>query len=390
MLSDHSRSEERGAQQLPMKHLEVKTPRLTYPIYIGTKLFENLYDNIIKTHKMCPSKIAIISDETVSKTNIYSSLTKSFINSACTVHEITAPAGEKTKSFLYYEYILNELLSLGFDRKSLIIAVGGGVIGDLSGFIASTFMRGVSLIQAPTTLLAQVDSAVGGKTAINSKHGKNLIGTFYHPQCVVSDMGTLNTLPVRELKAGYAEILKYSLIQDEDFFYWLDQNGKKIINLDTEACEHAIMRSCKIKADIVERDEKDTSGLRALLNLGHTFAHAIEASCQYSNHVLHGEAVAVGIKLAYDLSVKINLCPAIDRARVCNHLNDMNINVNLRSIVGDIPPEKLVDFMLLDKKSQSSEIYLVLPSKIGCASLSSSPICKNIILNVLEEAISIY
>ena len=211
-------------------------------------------------------------------------------------------AGEKSKSFFDYQAILEWMIENGLNRQSAVIALGGGVVGDLAGFTAATALRGVKFIQIPTTLLSQVDSSVGGKTGINSRFGKNLVGAFYQPQTVVIDIETLKTLPKREMLAGYAEIVKYGLLGDGKFFSWLEAHGADVIAGDADALIHAIEKSCSMKAEIVRQDEFEETGLRALLNLGHTFAHALETACQYDGRLLHGEAVGIGLVLAARLS----------------------------------------------------------------------------------------
>jgi 3-dehydroquinate synthase len=285
---------------------------------------------------------------------------------------IQIDAGEQSKSFLYLETLLNDLLSEGLERGTVLIALGGGVIGDLTGFTASIALRGIEYVQIPTTLLAQVDSSVGGKTAINSPHGKNLVGTFYQPRLVVADTSTLKTLPARELGAGYAETVKYGLLGDPAFFDWLEQNGgEKVLSGDAEAQVRAIVRACEMKAEIVNQDERET-GRRALLNLGHTFAHALEAETGMGETLLHGEAVSIGMVLAFDLSVALGLCPAEDAERVRSHFQSVGLPVTLPPHPeGNWDAATLIDHMRRDKKVQDGRTTFVLVRGIGDAFLTN-------------------
>ena len=285
---------------------------------------------------------------------------------------IQIDAGEQSKSFLYLETLLNDLLSEGLERGTVLIALGGGVIGDLTGFTASIALRGIEYVQIPTTLLAQVDSSVGGKTAINSPHGKNLVGTFYQPRLVMADTSTLKTLPARELGAGYAETVKYGLLGDPAFFDWLEQNGgEKVLSGDAEAQVRAIVRACEMKAEIVNQDERET-GRRALLNLGHTFAHALEAETGMGETLLHGEAVSIGMVLAFDLSVALGLCPAEDAERVRSHFQSVGLPVTLPPHPeGNWDAATLIDHMRRDKKVQDGRTTFVLVRGIGDAFLTN-------------------
>lgn len=285
---------------------------------------------------------------------------------------IQIDAGEQSKSFLYLETLLNDLLSDGLERGTVLIALGGGVIGDLTGFTASIALRGVEYVQIPTTLLAQVDSSVGGKTAINSPHGKNLVGTFYQPRLVVADTNTLKTLPARELGAGYAETVKYGLLGDPAFFAWLEQGGgEKVLSGDAEAQVRAIVRACEMKAEIVNQDERET-GRRALLNLGHTFAHALEAETGMSETLLHGEAVSIGMVLAFDLSVALGLCRAEDAERVRSHFRSVGLPDTLPPHPeGNWDAATLIDHMRRDKKVQDGRTTFVLVRGIGEAFLTN-------------------
>lgn len=276
--------------------------------------------------------------------------------------------GEQTKSYESLQDVLSWMLKHKVDRQSILIAVGGGVIGDLGGFAASIVLRGIPYIQVPTTLLAQVDSSVGGKTGINTAQGKNLVGSFYQPKAVICDIGTLGTLPERELQAGYAEIVKYGLINDQKFFEWLEENGEKVLALDAEAVTHAVETSCKAKAAIVAADEQE-KGQRALLNLGHTFGHALEAAAEYDGRLLHGEAVAIGMVMAFDLSAQMGLCSQEDPSRVRQHLENLSLKTKASQVNPDIKKnaEEIVETMFSDKKAQDGKIGFILTKGIGGA-----------------------
>ena len=284
---------------------------------------------------------------------------------------VVMPPGEGSKSFAGLEKISNALLDAGVDRSGLIVALGGGVIGDLTGFAAGVLKRGVAFAQIPTTLLAQVDSSVGGKTAINAAQGKNLIGLFHQPSIVIADTALLASLPRRELLAGYAEVVKYGALGDASFFEWLESNGIKALAGDKDSLIHAVAHSCRMKAAIVARDERET-GERALLNLGHTFGHALEAATGFSDRLIHGEGVAIGTALAFLLSVRLELCPGQDAERFARHLKA----VGLPSAISDIPgprptPEALVAAMAHDKKVKDGKLTFVLLRGLGQAFVTS-------------------
>ncbi|MDZ7628675.1 MAG: 3-dehydroquinate synthase [Parvularculaceae bacterium] len=279
---------------------------------------------------------------------------------------IVLPGGEATKSFAQLESLCETLLGLGVERGDLVIAFGGGVIGDLTGFAASVLRRGCRFAQIPTTLLAQVDSSVGGKTAINARHGKNLIGAFHQPAIVLADIGVLDTLPARQVRAGYAEIVKYGALGDAGFFQWLEGNGARVISGDTAARREAVMRSCRAKAAIVAADERE-EGARALLNLGHTFGHALEAAFGFSERLLHGEAVAAGMGLAFDFSVSEHHCAAAAADRIKAHLRASGLPAGVSDIDGvrAHAPASLLDLMLQDKKVEAGALTLILTRRIG-------------------------
>jgi 3-dehydroquinate synthase len=276
---------------------------------------------------------------------------------------ILLPPGEGSKSWAALEALIDRLLALGVERSDHIIAFGGGVIGDLAGFAAAILKRGCGLVQIPTTLLAQVDSSVGGKTGINVAAGKNLVGAFHQPAAVLIDPACLDTLPPRQLRAGYAEVVKYGLLGDADFFAWCEAEGEKLIAGDPAAREHAIQVSVAAKAAIVAEDERETGGKRALLNLGHTFAHALEAETGFSDLLIHGEAVALGMALAFRFSAERGLCAAGDAERVSDHLEAIGLATNLGSIQAS--GAALVAHMRHDKKASGGRLPFILVRGIG-------------------------
>jgi 3-dehydroquinate synthase len=284
---------------------------------------------------------------------------------------IMVPSGEGSKSFERLADLLDQILERGAERRTVLLALGGGVVGDLVGFAASIALRGLDFVQIPTTLLAQVDSAVGGKTGINVRQGKNLVGAFHQPRLTLSDLDLPSTLPRRELLAGYAEIVKYGLIDRPDFFAWLETTGQEALDGDRAARLHAVATSCEAKAAIVASDERET-GLRALLNLGHTFGHALEAETGYGPTLLHGEAVAIGMVMAFDLSARLGFCPAADAARVRMHLSAVGLPVDARSLgldQGCVP--RLMERMQRDKKVKDGSIGFILADGLGKARLVS-------------------
>ena len=284
------------------------------------------------------------------------------------VDTLTTPAGESGKTFVQYQDLCERALALGIDRRTLIVAFGGGVVGDLAGFVAASLLRGLDFIQIPTTLLAQVDSSVGGKTGINTRHGKNLIGAFHQPRRVLIDTTVLDSLPERELLAGYAEVAKYGALGDRGFFEWLEQHGKAVIAGDPDARRHAIVASCRAKAEVVAGDEREQAGgRRALLNLGHTFGHALEAMAGYDGSLLHGEAVAVGMVLAARLSVRIGACSGQDAERLTRHLDAVGLRTELDALdpTRSWTADALLAHMTKDKKARDGRIVFVLLDALG-------------------------
>ncbi len=305
------------------------------------------------------SKIFIITDSNVAKLHL-STLQAILPNAEIVIAE----AGEQTKSFAILEKISEEILAKGIDRKSLIVAFGGGVIGDLAGFLASILLRGIDFVQIPTTLLACVDSSVGGKTAINSKAGKNLIGSFYQPKLVICDLNFLQTLSKREIKSGYGEIVKYGLIRDLEFFEFMEKNYHKILQQDEEVMIKIITRSCQIKAEIVGADEKE-SGDRALLNFGHTFGHTFETETNYSDELMHGEAVALGMVMAAKMSQNLGMISATDFSRIVKHFSDCELITSPSQIRKNWNEENLISHLFKDKKHENKKLTFILLEKLG-------------------------
>ena len=301
---------------------------------------------------------------------------------------LEVPVGESTKSFINLEKIIDQLLESKVDRDSLLIALGGGVIGDLAGFAGAVTLRGIKVIQVPTTLLSQVDSSVGGKTGINVRQGKNLVGSFYQPSLVAIDTQVLETLPPRQLFAGYAEVVKYGLIKDCSFFDWLELNGKKVLEGDKLAQQFAIFTSCRIKAEIVEADEKEQD-LRAILNFGHTFGHALEAEAGYDGNLLHGEAVSIGMVMAIELSKNLGYLSGQDAGRAIKYIRNIGLPTNIKSIKGSTSwnPDGLMQHMQHDKKVSNGQLRFVLLKGIGEAYLTAD-VEKKEVYSIIEKSLS--
>jgi len=312
-------------------------------------------------------RVAIIADEGAAAHHL-APLVASFAASGIEAPALELPAGEPTKSWQGLERACAWLLDQKVERRDMVVALGGGVTGDLAGFAAAILRRGVRFVQVPTTLLAQVDSSVGGKTGINTAHGKNLIGAFHQPSLVLADSAALDTLPARDLGAGYGEVLKYGLLGDAEFFTWLEGGGgAALLRGDADARRKAVRRSVEMKAGIVARDERET-GERALLNLGHTFCHALEAATGYSARLLHGEGVAIGCVLAFALSARMGLCAQEAPGRVAAHLRALGLKATLADIPGPLPDaEALLELMAQDKKVEGGKLRLILAHEIGAA-----------------------
>ncbi len=330
----------------------------SYPVLIGDKLLENA-----KAHLdpyISGSQVCIITNDVVAP--LYLSSLKAQFEKDYQVFTHILPDGESSKNLQVLEGIFETLLENACSRDVTLIALGGGVVGDMTGFAAASFMRGVDFIQIPTTLLAQVDSSVGGKTGVNHRLGKNMIGAFYQPKCVLADVGVLETLPAREFSAGLAEVIKYGLILDADFLSWLENNIQALLEHEAEALAHAVKCSCETKAYVVSKDEKE-KGLRALLNLGHTFGHAIEAHYQYGTY-LHGEAVSIGTMMALELSAIMGMIDASAVSTAKQLMQAAKLPVKCKDF---IEPDILLDFMSVDKKALSGRIRLVLLEALGKA-----------------------
>jgi 3-dehydroquinate synthase len=309
-------------------------------------------------------RVVVVTDANVAKLHL-KTLASGLAKASIAPEILILPPGEGTKDFAHFGKLCEDILALGIERSTALVALGGGVIGDLAGFAAATLLRGLDYVQVPTTLLAQVDSSVGGKTAIDAKAGKNLVGAFHQPVLVIADIDTLATLPKRELLAGYAEVVKYGLIRDRGFYDWLEQNGADLVKGDAALRREAVLRSCRAKAEVVAADERET-GERALLNFGHTFGHALEAETGFGETLLHGEAVALGMLLAFDLSAKLGLCPEDSARRVRRHFE----LVGLKTRLDALDPGRLLARMRKDKKVKDGRISLILARDIGQAFIS--------------------
>jgi 3-dehydroquinate synthase len=354
-----------------MSTVSVSLAGRSYDIVIGPALIDRAGE--LSAHLLPSRRVIVVTDETVGPlyaARVYHAFKKANVDAAIVV----VPAGEGSKEFGSFERLMNGLLDQRPDRKTTLVALGGGVVGDLTGFAAATLLRGVDFLQIPTTLLAQVDSSVGGKTGLNTRHGKNLIGAFYQPRLVLADTAVLDSLPKRELLAGYAEVAKYGLIDDPAFWAWCETNGADVLAGNPARRTYAIEQSCRAKARTVAADERETTDLRALLNLGHTFGHALEAETGFGPALLHGEAVGAGMALAFDLSAELGLCPAEDAVRVRRHLAAVGLPVRLRSIGGDNSRSwdaaRLIEHMRGDKKAEAGKLTFILARGIGRAFVS--------------------
>jgi 3-dehydroquinate synthase len=341
--------------------VDVPLGERAYDIVIGRGLLSSLGKRLAAIRPNV--RVAIVTDSAVAP--LYLDMTEASLSEAgISSVRIIVPQGEKSKSFRVFERVCETLIAERIERGDVVVALGGGVVGDLAGFASAVVRRGLEVAQVPTTLLAQVDSSVGGKTGINSQHGKNLIGAFQQPILVVADTALLDTLPAREFRAGYAEVVKYGLIGDEAFFAWLEANWREVF-AGGAAREHAIAVSCRAKAGTVARDERE-SGERALLNLGHTFGHALEAATGFSERLLHGEGVAVGMTLAFAFSARRGLMPVSEAERVASHLAAVGLPTRMSEISGELPgPDGLLELMAQDKKVKRGKLALILARGIG-------------------------
>ncbi|MDD3181240.1 MAG: 3-dehydroquinate synthase [Alphaproteobacteria bacterium] len=347
--------------------IDLSTSPRGYDIIIGENILANAGTYI--SQRMGERRCIIVTDSNVAP--LYLQRTEAvFATAAHTLlPSIVMPAGESSKSVDGLQTLLGQLFDRALDRETVLIALGGGVIGDLTGFAASIALRGLNFVQIPTTLLAQVDSSVGGKTGINSSYGKNTLGSFYQPRLVLADTSTLDSLPERQMMAGYAEVVKYGLIHDLDFFMWCDEHASQLMFGNPDIRIQAISKSCAYKAQIVAEDERE-SGRRALLNLGHTFGHALESVTGFSDKLFHGEAVSIGTVMAFDLSAQMGLCPTQDAQAVRNHLIRLGLPVTPPN--GNYDIDELMNLMAQDKKASRGKLTLILTKGIGQAFIAKN------------------
>lgn len=337
----------------------------SYDILIGPDLIAGAGQAIAA--RLPGRPLVVLTDATVAGLHLPALMASLAASGAPLLEPVVVPAGEASKDMGRLAAVMETLLARGLERRTVLVALGGGVVGDLGGFAAAIALRGIDFVQVPTTLLSQVDSSVGGKTGVNSAHGKNLIGAFHQPRLVLADTRTLDTLPRREVLAGYAEVVKYGLIDNPGFFSWLEANGPALIAGDAAARAEAIRVSCAAKAAIVAKDETE-SGLRELLNLGHTFGHALEAEAGYGGTLLHGEAVSIGMVMAFDLSVRMGLCPAADAERLRAHLAAVGLPTSAAHPGrGGWTAEALLAHMAKDKKVRQGRVTFILARGIGRA-----------------------
>jgi 3-dehydroquinate synthase len=363
--------------------LKVELGDRGYDILVGGNLLDQAGEFIRPVASL--QKAVIVTDSNVAPLYL-SRLQASLECAGISQNSIILPAGEATKDLAHLEELTSLLLSTPVERKTMLIALGGGVIGDITGFAAAITLRGMEFIQIPTSLLAQVDSSVGGKTGINTPQGKNLIGAFHQPRLVLADISTLKTLPPREFLAGYAEVAKYGLLGNFEFFSWLENNGKKICAGDPDALRYAVLTSCEDKARVVAEDERET-GNRALLNLGHTFGHSLEAQVGYGGKLLHGEAVAIGMDMAFELSSRMGLCSSQDRQRAHNHLQSVGFDLSIKSLADSTwTADALLAHMQTDKKVQDGKLTFILARAIGDTFITND-VDLNTVRSVLEDAL---
>lgn len=355
-----------------------------YDVVIGPGLLQQAGQRIAPF--LNRPRVAVVTDETVAELHL-ATLRAGLAAAGIEMEALALPPGEATKGWPQFSRTVEWLLEQRVERNDVVIAFGGGVIGDLVGFAASVLRRGVRFVQIPTSLLAQVDSSVGGKTGINAPQGKNLIGAFHQPTLVLADTEVLGTLTARDFLAGYGEVVKYGMLGDAQFFSWLEEQGPALAAGDMAARVEAVTRSVQMKADIVARDETE-QGDRALLNLGHTFCHALEAATGYSDRLLHGEGVAIGCALAFELSSRLGLCSQEDPSRVRAHLKTMGMKTDLSDIEGDLPDAAtLLDLMGQDKKVVDGQLRFILARSIGDAFVTAD-VPKDAVLRVLQDALN--
>ena len=370
---------------MTMETVSVPLPGRAYDVVIGPDLIDRAGEFVSPLLRR--PRVAVLTDQTVAGLHL-KQLEAGLAADGISIVSLALPAGEATKSWPYLSQSVEWLLEQKIERADVVLALGGGVIGDLGGFAAAILRRGVRFVQIPTSLLAQVDSSVGGKTGINASHGKNLVGAFHQPSLVLADTALLSSLPARDFLAGYGEVVKYGLLGDAAFFEWLEQNGAALANGDLAARIEAVRHSVQMKADIVLRDETE-QGDRALLNLGHTFCHALEAATGYGDRLLHGEGVAIGCVLAFELSARLGLCPQEDPSRVRAHLRAMGMKTDLADISGDLPDAAgLMALMGQDKKVVDGQLTFVLARGIGQAFVTSD-VAQSAVLDVLNDALAL-
>jgi 3-dehydroquinate synthase len=368
-----------------VNQVRVELGARSYDVQIGSGLVAGAGKALLPMLRR--KRVAIVTDETVAALHL-PALTEALKAEGIVVSALALPPGEGTKSWAELQRVTEWLLEEKVERRDLVLALGGGVIGDLVGFSAAILRRGVRFVQLPTTLLAQVDSSVGGKTGINSPAGKNLIGAFHQPSLVLADIGVLETLSDRDFLSGYGEVVKYGLLGDADFFDWLEANGPALRKGDRAARLHAVTRSVEMKAGIVSRDETE-EGERALLNLGHTFCHALEKATGYSDRLLHGEGVAIGCALAFELSSRLGLCAQESPSRVRAHLHAMGMKVDLADIPGDLPgAEALIALMAQDKKVIDGRLRFILARGIGGAFVADD-VPGDVVKKLLTDALAL-
>ena len=349
--------------------VEVSLGARSYEIVIGRGIIAALGTRIAALRP--GAKVFIVTDDNVAR-YVLEGAEAALTAAGVAAHRVIVPAGEASKSFAVFEQVCEAIIAARMERGDLVVALGGGVIGDLAGFAAAVVRRGLDYVQVPTTLLAQVNSSVGGKTAIDSARGKNLVGAFHQPILVLADTALLDTLPDREFRAGYAEVAKYGLLGDAGFFAWLEANWRDIFSggsaSGSSAREHAVALCCRAKAAIVARDERET-GDRALLNLGHTFGHALEAACGFSDRLLHGEAIAIGMALAFEFSARRQgLVSKAEAARATRHLAEVGLPTRIQDIPGELPSiDQLMDLIAQDKKVKRGMLTFILVRGIGAA-----------------------
>lgn len=349
--------------QAAASRLRVALAERSYDIFVGPGLIETAGAAMLPLLRR--RQAIVITDQHVARHHL-AVLRRSLDDHGIANHTIVLPPGETTKDLAHFGRLVDDVLAYGIERGTMLVALGGGVVGDIAGFAAATLLRGIDFVQIPTTLLAQVDSSVGGKTAINTAAGKNLVGAFYQPRLVLADTTSLATLPRREVRAGYGEIVKYGLIRDAEFFEWLEGEGRAVCDLKPVALIHAVLVSCRMKAEIVASDERETGDDRALLNFGHTFGHALEAETGFSDRLLHGEAVALGMVLAFDFAVRLGLTSGQDAHRVRHHLAASGLPTTLAEIgLSGEAADRLLGHMGKDKKVRDGAITLILPRRIG-------------------------